>query len=390
MKDIQLPIHYNTDVISYQEALVNYYAVKKELLHPLDGMTLTAENYATFIAILSEKYIMQEYDFSETQRTLHKHLVHDDFILYVSGSNKTHYVQAVCRTLDISEEIFSIYRKYRLSDDEITISMTSFFHIGAHISQSERVLAKDEINSISTSYYPYLNIDAMFQQFFTQQENILILTGKPGIGKSKMSSAILKYAADNEDLLPYDKVKDYDAEVNYVSVAYVKSTKILCDDNFWRELESQYFDFVILDDLDFFLTKRSAEVASGDDQERNQFLNQFLSFTDGLEKNRTKFIITTNQPHDDLDLALLRKGRLFDILELRSLKKNEALNIWKENALDEDEFAELFDEDRILPADLGSEISKRMNTKTIVTESYLLEEGISKIEKAKKKKKVGV
>lgn len=390
MNNIILPIQYNTDVISYQEALVNHYAVTKGLIHPLDGMTLTAENYAKFIAVLNEKYKIKEYDFSETQRSLQKHLVADEFIIYISGSNKNHYLQAVCKSLDVAEEVYSIYRKYHLSDDEITISMTSFFHVGAHISSSERVLAKDEINSISTSYYPYLNIDAMFQQFFTQQENILILTGKPGIGKSKMSSAILKYAADNEDILPYDKVKDYDAEVQYVSVAYVKSTKILCDDNFWRELESGYYDFVILDDLDFFLTKRGADVENSDDMDRNQFLNQFLSFTDGIEKNRTKFIITTNQPYEDLDVALLRKGRLFDILELRSLNKDEALNIWKENALDESEFEDLFDEDVILPADLGSEISKRLNTKTIVTESYLLEEGISKVEKAKKKKKVGV
>ena len=99
---------------------------------------------------------------------------------------------------------------------------------------------------------------------------------------------------------------------------------------------------------------------TSDDAKKNAFLNQLLSFTDGVQKNKTKFIITTNQHFDDVDTALLRKGRLFDILEFRKLTNSEALKIWLEQELKEEEFNKLFTDD-VLQSDLGSEISKRKN-----------------------------
>jgi len=135
------------------------------------------------------------------------------------------------------------------------------------------------------------------------------------------------------------------------------------------------------DDLDYFLTSRNEELQTSDDAEKNKFLSQFLSFTDGIEQNETKFIITTNQPFDDIDDALLRKGRLFDILELRKLTNEEALNVWTSAGLLKEKF--IFAGD-VLQADLGSEIEKHLN-KEIKIEQYLLEDNISKIKKFNKK-----
>jgi hypothetical protein len=244
---------------------------------------------------------------------------------------------------------------------------------------------------ISTDYYPYIDTNIMFEQFLTLQENILIMTGVAGLGKSKLSTAILKFAAEHDDILPYDKLKSHpDLEIQYVNVAYIKSTDVLADDNFWRVLSAREYDFVILDDLDYMLTKRSAEVQSHDDQIRNKFLNEFLSFTDGIEKTKTKFIITTNQSTSDVDLALLRKGRLFDILELRELKIKEAYCIWEKAGLKESDFHAVYEgKDTVLPADLGSEITKHLNPGKKSLKGYLKEDGISKMSKSKKSKKIG-
>lgn len=139
------------------------------------------------------------------------------------------------------------------------------------------------------------------------------------------------------------------------------------------------------------LTKRDAEVTSSDDAIKNTFLNQFLSFTDGVEKHKTKFIITTNQKYNDIDTALLRKGRLFDILELRQLDQKEALEIWIDNGLSVTEFHNVFHDHHVLPADLGSEINKRLNDRIdSATVAYLKEDGISKVIKASRVKKIGV
>lgn len=156
-------------------------------------------------------------------------------------------------------------------------------------------------------------------------------------------------------------------------------------DEFWRTLQKDLPDFVILDDLDYMLTKRDSEVMTNDDAKKNAFLNQLLSYTDGVQKNRTKFIITTNQHFDDVDTALLRKGRLFDILEFRKLTNDEALKIWLEQELKEDEFHILFQGD-VLQSDLGSEIAKRKNKRIKnVINSYLKEPSISKIKRKNKR-----
>jgi SpoVK/Ycf46/Vps4 family AAA+-type ATPase len=177
----------------------------------------------------------------------------------------------------------------------------------------------------------------------------------------------------------------------FINIVFVKSTDVLVLDNFWRSLEQFQADIVIIDDLDYMLTKRDSEVMSADDAKKNLFLNQFLTFTDGVEKYKTKFIITTNQRFDEIDSAILRKGRLFDILELRKLDKAEAQAIWNENNLNEDDFNNTFKTPEILQAELGSEINKRKNKRIQTAQlSYLKEEGISKVERATKPKKVGM
>ena len=106
------------------------------------------------------------------------------------------------------------------------------------------------------------------------------------------------------------------------------------------------------------------------------------------QKNKTKFIITTNQHFEDVDTALLRKGRLFDILEFRKLKNDEALTIWLSEDLKEEEFRKIFAGD-VSQADLGSEIAKRKNKRIKNTvSSYLKEQDISKVQRKSKRMKL--
>ena len=87
----------------------------------------------------------------------------------------------------------------------------------------------------------------------------------------------------------------------------------------------------------------------------------------------------------------MRKGRLFDILELRELNNDEALDIWKDSGLSENDFSTLFKTKKVLPAELGSEINKRMNDRIQnATQSYLKEDGISKTKNAGRSKRIGI
>lgn len=150
---------------------------------------------------------------------------------------------------------------------------------------------------IYTELYPSVDIDQLFNAFAESESKILILTGAPGTGKT----SFIKYA------LAHD---------NFDRVAYAKDSKILQASNFWYDIISDKHDLLILDDLDVNLG------------ERNDFVSNMLSHIDGVFSSSLKVIITTNQPIKKIDEALLRPGRCFDIIDLRSLTRDEAREIW--------------------------------------------------------------
>lgn len=335
---------------------------------------------------------LKEYDYSRNQVSVFKKFINENIRIYVRGNSADVFGSFHTTSEDNNLKLWEIYNKNTEHSSDVMIFVHSYFMDRGALSEDIRVIKPEDLGYISESYYPYLDAGVMFDQFFTGNENILLLVGRPGRGKSKLSTLALKHAYENPDKLPYDKMKnDPTIDDQFITCGFVKSLDVLANDSFWRTLEKDPPDFCIIDDLDYMLTKRDAEVQGSDDVVKNSFLNQFLSFTDGVEKNKTKFIITTNQSYDDIDSALLRKGRLFDILELRQLDKSEALEIWKENSLPEEEFFDLFKTHEVLPAELGSEVDKRLNNRIeTATKSYLKEKGVSKVQKALRTKKISL
>lgn len=392
-KDVKLNITHNSDELSCDEAISTYRDTMDGYEYPIADIGFSAEEFKAIIEELETIFPgIVKYDFSSSKNSIFSKYMHDEFRCYIRGNSIDIYGSFYCQSDEVAEKIWSVYNKHCKDDNDTQLFMYSYSMNGGKVDENVKQIKIKDLDYISPKYYPYIDTEIMFDQFFTDNENILLLVGAPGLGKSKMSTLALKHAFNNTDKLPYDKLAANPAlDCQYISVAYVKSTDVLADDNFWRTLEKTTPDFCIIDDLDYMLTKRDAQVMSGDDQVKNAFLNQFLSFTDGVEKHRTKFIITTNQTYSDIDTALLRKGRLFDILELRKLDKHESLDIWLDNGLKEKDFNEVFTTHEILPAELGSEVNKRLNTRiSTSTQPYLKEEGISKVEKAGREKKVGL
>ena len=50
-------------------------------------------------------------------------------------------------------------------------------------------------------------------------------------------------------------------------------------------------------------------------------------------ENKTKIIITTNKNLDEIDSAIIRPGRCFDILKFKPLSYNQAKYIWEKEFL---------------------------------------------------------
>ena len=274
----------------------------------------TVERFLTEIA---KDYSFEKYDLSNSNG-LHVRVISNDFTLLIIYDGEMIRGYGKAKSLELINKFNIIYNniiKKELS--ELNITMYSYYLNGMGGCEYVRSFFKNDFKP-KKNYIPYIDTDEMFKQFFNGDENILLLVGKSGTGKSKLTSLAIEYLASN-------KVNSYNR-----SVATVGDADILLHDGFWYQIRDMRIDLVILDDFDFMLGSRDSE-----DTKQNKFLSKFLTFTDGVRKNKIKFIVTTNQEYRDMDKAILRKGRLFDVLEMRELSLEEGLEIWKSEGITE-------------------------------------------------------
>jgi hypothetical protein len=239
----------------------------------------------------------------------------------------------------------------------------------------------DEVTSVF--YEPYLDTDLMFEQFLQSRSVILQLTGKPGIGKSKLITLLIKYLIEHPEHV---------GNSSTIKIARPASSDVLALESFWVKLRQNGFHALILDDVDHILQKRNKTVTSGEEKIHNDIVRKILTFTDGLTSQKTKILISTNLEYHDIDQALIRDFRMFDSIELRPLKRTEALAIWKEHFdMDETLFYDAFEGlEEITAAKLSKAIEDHMLTTTNHNgqkpANYLKEEGISKVKSMRERK----
>lgn len=155
-----------------------------------------------------------------------------------------------------------------------------------------------------TEFYPALGereLDMYYDEYIASDSNVLILLGPPGTGKTSFLRGLLHHA-QSDALISYDP-------------------DILRDDEIFADFMSGQERFMILEDADSFLASRSK---SG-----NTVMHKFLNVGDGLLSTRGKKIVfTTNLPSiRDIDSALMRPGRCFDVLKFGKLTPEEARGV---------------------------------------------------------------
>ena len=149
------------------------------------------------------------------------------------------------------------------------------------------------------SAYPWLtkSIDDYIDDYLNSQASVLILIGLPGTGKTTfIKNMIHRSGAD-------------------AKVAY--DEKVMMDDNLFAGFVDDDCRFLIMEDADAFLQSRT---------DGNTMMHKFLNVSDGLVSAADKkLVFSTNLPKiTDIDPALMRPGRCFDVVEFRPLTRAEA------------------------------------------------------------------
>lgn len=300
----------------------------------------------------------------------------DDFLIYIQAGKKESVVEIYANSIEDAGLIYNFVFSHSDTQEEMKIQMHNYFFEG-RLTHDTSILKEKDLEQTDGDYYPdFVSTDIFFEQFTKARETILILAGVSGLGKTKLATHYMHFLLKNSDILKRNEVKTISEESlifqdienedemedeeskYYINVAYVKNEDILAMDKFWVNLRRNDYDIVIFDDLDYFLSPREQVITSKEDVDKNKFISNFLSFTDGIVPSKTKFIIATNRGVESIDEALQRDGRLFGVYELSQLTYDEALAIWLKNDLKEISFKELFEGQKfILQAELGSKVN---------------------------------
>ena len=148
--------------------------------------------------------------------------------------------------------------------------------------------------------YPFLNGESLnnyYDRYMESSANILLLIGPPGTGKTTFIRGLLAH-------------RNCSAIVTY-------DAGILEKDAFFARFIEDDAEVMVLEDSDAFLKSRS---------DGNTMMHRFLNVGDGLVTTKgKKMIFSTNLPSiRDIDSALVRPGRCFDIVTFDALNLVQA------------------------------------------------------------------
>ena len=235
----------------------------------------------------------------------------DDYLFVQSSPSAGFIIEQSTNNLikfDVNSNTTSIrsYGDAEFCEDVVEIVEENFSVVTSHVEwvyggdgQSVNVpLNRDRLPC--DEMYPFLKgetLESYYDRYMASSANILLLIGPPGTGKTTFIRGLLAHTNSSA-------IVSYDAA-------------ILDKDGFFARFIESDDNVMVLEDSDAFLKPRS---------DGNTMMHRFLNVGDGLVTTKgKKMIFSTNLPSiRDIDSALTRPGRCFDIVEFKPLSLFDA------------------------------------------------------------------
>lgn len=172
----------------------------------------------------------------------------------------------------------------------------------------EKVKLSESISEkVFAESYPYLpGLDDYIQEYLDSDASILLLIGQPGTGKTRLIRHILREMSYRKEESP--------------NIIYASEKNVIQKSKIFMDFMESWCDGLVLEDIDYDLMDR---------KEGNFLMYKLLTSSDGIISSLgKKMILSTNLPTiKDIDPALLRPGRCFDIIHTRALSRVEIVNL---------------------------------------------------------------
>jgi hypothetical protein len=266
----------------------------------------------------------------------------------VPGEQITMFSDSWCKVTDNKDYFLSLY--YFHSQLEVTVYASAEFcenfkklygkednkvqltwwYTDEHREFNEKDLDLEFNYKVYDEYYPYIDggLDAFFDRYQKSPASILLLMGDPGVGKTTFIKEYIKK-------FKLKTVVTYDEKVMTSDYFYIQ---YLIDNN---------KNLLVIEDADALLAPREGAT--------NTSVSKLLNVSEGLVKLESKKVVfsTNIQKLRDIDEAIVRPGRCFDVVKFRALTAAEAAKACEVGGLppltdgkDEYTLAQLFNRER--------------------------------------------